>query len=206
MKEITVLIADDHAIVRMGLSALLNADENIKVIGESDDGVDAVRKVEKLKPDIAIIDIMMPEMDGVSATREIKKRFPNTKVLILTTSTVSDDFSRSLEAGADGIVTKDTANIKLLAAIRTIASGKRFVPATIAKKIALDPPVKQLTERQSKILEMVTHGHTNADIAKAFSIQQDSVREHLDAIFTKIGAANRAEAVGIALRKHLLKI
>ena len=133
MKETTVLIADDHAIVRMGLAALLEPESGIRVIGEADDGDVAIRKAMRNKPDIVIMDIMMPVRDGISATQEIKSRLPHTRVLILTTSTVSDDLSRALEAGADGAITKSNANAQLLTAIRAIAAGKRWVSPEIEK-------------------------------------------------------------------------
>ena len=206
MNEITVLIADDHAIVRMGLVALLESDDAIRVVGEADGGTSAVRKALRLKPDVVVMDLLMPEGDGIAATREIKSANPATKVLILTTSTVSDDLARALQAGADGIVTKATANAKLLAAIRAVAAGRRVVPPDVAELIASDPPVPELTERQLTILDSITRGLTSADIAKQLDIREDSVREHLNAIYGKLGAANRAEAIATALRKHLLKI
>ena len=205
MKETTVLIADDHAIVRMGLAALLEPESSIRVIGEADDGDVAIRKAMRNKPDIVIMDIMMPVRDGISATQEIKSRLPHTRVLILTTSTVSDDLSRALEAGADGAITKSNANAQLLTAIRAIAAGKRWVSPEIEKQIATDPPVQKLTERQEQVLSSIVRGLTNADIAHQLGIREDSVKEHLNLIFSKIGAANRAEAVAIALRRHLLR-
>ncbi len=205
MKETTVLIADDHAIVRMGLAALLEPESGIRVIGEADDGDVAIRKAIRNRPDIVIMDIMMPVRDGISATQEIKSRLPHTRVLILTTSTVSDDLSRALEAGADGAITKSNANAQLLTAIRAIAAGKRWVSPEIEKQIATDPPVQKLTERQEVILSSIVRGLTNADIAHQLGIREDSVKEHLNLIFSKIGAANRAEAVAIALRRHLLR-
>ena len=206
MKETTVLIADDHAIVRMGLAALLEPEPGIRVIGEADDGDVAIRKAMRNKPDIVIMDIMMPVRDGISATQEIKSRLPHTRVLILTTSTVSDDLSRALEAGADGAITKSNANAQLLTAIRAIAAGKRWVSPEIEKQIATAPPVQKLTERQEQVLSSIVRGLTNADIAHQLGIREDSVKEHLNLIFSKIGAANRAEAVAIALRRHLLKL
>lgn len=205
MKETTVLIADDHAIVRMGLATLLEPESGIRVIGEADDGDVAIRKAMRNRPDIVIMDIMMPVRDGISATQEIKSRLPHTRVLILTTSTVSDDLSRALEAGADGAITKSNANAQLLTAIRAIAAGKRWVSPEIEKQIATDPPVQKLTERQEVILSSIVRGLTNADIAHQLGIREDSVKEHLNLIFSKIGAANRAEAVAIALRRHLLR-
>ena len=176
------------------------------VVGEAEDGAAAVRKALRLKPDIVIMDIMMPEMDGIAATKAIKEKLQDTHVLILTTSTVSDDLARAIRAGADGIVTKATANNKLLAAIRSVASGNRAIPPEVTERIALDPPVKQLTERQLDILTSIARGLSNGDIAKQLGIRTDSVCEHLDTIYAKLGAANRSEAIAIALRKHLLKI
>ena len=206
MDRIRVLIADDHAIVRMGLVALLESDDALEVVGEADDGAVAVRLTLKLKPDVVVMDLMMPEMDGIDATREIKAQSPGTKVLILTTSAVSDDLAHALEAGADGALTKATANAKLLTAIRTVADGRRVIAPEITKRIEQDPPAPELTDRQRTILGSITRGLTNADIARQLGIREDSVKEHLNTIFAKIGAANRAEAVAIALRKRLLKI
>ena len=205
MKETSILIADDHAIVRMGLSALLEPEPGIRIIGEADDGDAAVRMTLRLKPDIVVMDIMMPIKDGIVATQEIKAKSPHTRVLILTTSTVSDDLSRALEAGADGAITKSNANALLLKAIRAVASGKRWVSREIEEQIANDPPVPKLTDRQELILSSIVRGLTNADISHQLGIREDSVKEHLNLIFTKIGAANRAEAVAIAMRRHLLK-
>ena len=206
MSAIRVLIADDHAIVRMGLSALLDAEDDIEVVGEADDGKAAVRAVLKLQPDVVVLDLMMPVMDGIAATREIKSALPSAKVLILTTSTVSDDLAHAIDAGADGAITKSTANAKLLSAIRTVAAGRKFISPEVARLIATDPPAPTLTDRQLDILDGLARGLTNAEIANQLGIATDSVKEHINVVFSKLGAANRAEAVAIALRKQLLKI
>ena len=206
MNEIKLLIADDHAIVRTGLIALLESSGGIIVVGEADDGDAAVRMVRKCRPDIVVMDILMPGKNGIAATAEIKEKFPETKVLILTTSTVSDDLSAALTAGADGAVTKSTANKTLLAAVRSVAEGKRYVSPEISKMIANDPPVPELTDRQRVILEAMARGKGNKEIAAQLDIQADSVRQHIIAIFSKLGAVNRAEAVAIAMRKQLVKI
>lgn len=206
MNEIRLLIVDDHAIVRTGLVALLESDGHIAVVGEADDGNAALPLVRKLKPDIVIMDILMPGKNGIAATQEIKERRPETKVLILTTSTVSDDLAAALAAGADGAITKSTANATLLSAVKDIAVGKRVISPEIAKLIANDPPVKALTERQRTILEAMAKGKGNKEIAAQLDIQTDSVRQHVIAILQKLGATNRTGAVAIALRKQLLKI
>ena len=206
MNDIKLLIADDHAIVRTGLVALLESSGGITVVGEADDGDAAVRMVRKCRPDIVVMDILMPGKNGIAATAEIKEKFPETKVLILTTSTVSDDLSAALAAGADGAVTKSTANKTLLAAVRSVAEGKRYVSPEISKMIANDPPAPELTDRQREILEAMARGKANKEIAAQLDIQADSVRQHIIAIFSKLGAVNRAEAVAIAMRKQLLKM
>ena len=206
MKKIRVLLSDDHAIVRMGLVSLLNSEEDIAVVGEADDGESAIRKALKLKPDVVVMDLMMPGTDGIAATSAILAKDPSIRILILTTSTVSDDLAHALDAGAHGVVTKSSEYPKLLAAIRSVAAGNRIVPAEIERLIAEDPPLPRLSPRQAEILQSVTQGLTNADIAKQLGISSDMVKEHLNAIFQKLGASGRSEAITIALRKHLLKI
>ena len=206
MKPIKVLIVDDHALVRMGLAALLGTEDGIEVVGEAEDGAAAVRQTLCLKPDVVVMDLMMPDMDGIAATAAIKGKSPKTTILILTTTTIPDDIVRAIRAGASGAVAKSSDNAWLIAAIRKVASGEQVVAPEIEKLLSEDPPVPALTERQSEILEAVTRGLTNADIARQFDIRESSVKEHVNQICTKLGAANRAEAVAIALRKHLLKI
>lgn len=205
MSKIRVLIADDHAIVRKGLIALLESDGSVAVVAEADDGEAALAHVAETRPDLVVMDILMPVRDGISATREIKDRYPGTKVLVLTTSTVSDDLAAALSAGADGAITKATAVDTLLAAVKSVAAGERVVSPEISRLIANDPPARELTERQREILAAMARGRSNKEIADELGIQTDSVGQHVMAIRAKLGAANRTEAVAIALRKQLLK-
>lgn len=206
MKKIRVLVADDHAIVRMGLVALLATDGDIEVVGEAEDGKEAVKLAESTKPDVVIMDIMMPVMDGIDATTEIVKRVPGAKVLVLTTSNSSDDYSRALAAGACGIVVKRAANMELLSSIRKAASEKTVISPEARRLMQEDPPAPKLTERQLGIIHSMMRGLTNHEIATQFNITPDCVKAHIKRVCNKIGAANRTEAVVIAIRKHLLKI
>ena len=205
MQPIKVLLADDHAIVRMGLASLLGTKNDIEVIGEAEDGEAAVRKALKQAPDVVIMDLMMPKMDGVEATAEIHRRLPDVKIMVLTSYGASDGIAHALSAGATGALMKSTEFSEFVAAIRRVAAGERVIAPEIARQLAEDPPVPELTPRQAEILQSITRGLTNADIARQLGIREDSVKEHVNAIFAKLGAANRSEAVAITLRKHLLK-
>ena len=205
MKNIRVLVADDHAVVRIGLSALLETEPDISVAGVAKDGAEAVAKTLQLKPDVIVMDLMMPKKTGVEATAEILAALPETKIIVLTTFAASDAIAHALDAGAAGAVMKTAEDAELVSIIRTVAGGGRVVSDEIQKLLAEDPPAEKLTSRQLAVLESVTRGLTNADIARQLGLQEQSVKEHISAIFAKIGAANRSEAVSIALRKHLLK-
>ena len=202
---IRVLIADDHAMVRMGLASLLGTETDIEVVGEADDGEVAVRKALTLKPDVVVMDLMMPKKDGATATAEIRELMPDTKILLLTSFGTADGVAHALAAGATGALMKNADFSELVASIRTVASGGRAVSPEIEHFIEEDPPVQKLTPRQMDILASVVRGLTNDDIARQFSIQRSSVKDHLTAIFAKLGAANRSEAISIALRKQLIK-
>ena len=204
-KTIKVLIVDDHAILRMGLASLLNTKKDIKVVGDASNGAVAVSKTVKLNPDVVIVDLMMPGMDGVETTKSILAASPNTKVMILTTFGTSDGIIHALEAGAKGAIMKNVEFPELVAAIRSIAAGDKVISPEIQRILESNPPVPTLSPRQTEILESIVRGLSNIDIAKQLGISLDMVKEHVSVLFLKIGAASRAEAVAIALRKHLLK-
>ena len=206
MSDISVFIVDDHAILRMGLASLISAEKGLSVIGDAEDGESAIRKVRKLQPDVIIMDLMMPDMDGTETTRRILAELPEAKILILTTFGTSDGLAHALEAGAQGAVMKNIPFPELVTAIRTVAAGKRFIAPDIERILSSNPPLPTLSPRQGEILEAIARGLSNADIAKQIGIGPDMVKAHVNALFQKIGAANRAEAVDIAHRKHLLKI
>lgn len=206
MKKIRILIADDHAVMRMGLNALFDTVGEFEVVGEAADGAEAVEMTVRLKPDVVIMDLVMPVMDGVSATGEIMKRAPNAHVLLLTTYGSSDGIAHALDAGASGAVLKSASNENLISAIKDVAAGRTSIANDIRRMMQDNPPIKPLTPRQTEILSYVMRGLTNQDIAKATGIRVDSVGQNLTTIFNKLGAANRAEAITIALRKQLLKL
>ena len=204
--KITVLIADDHTIVRAGLAALLGTEKDIEVIGQAKNGIEAVKEAVRISPDVIIMDLMMPKMDGVEATAEVAAKVPSAKVILLTTFGTSDGIAHALRIGARGAILKNADNNQLASAIRKVARGETYVSPEIRQQLAVDPPIPELTPRQKDILASMIRGLTDRDIARQLGIRQDGVNEHVSAILQKIGAANRTEAVAIALRKHLLKI
>lgn len=206
MDKVRILIADDHTIVRTGLTALLGTVPGIEVVGEAKNGEEAVQQAAKLKPDLVIMDLIMPKKDGAVATAEIISAMPDTRVLVLTSVGTSDAIAKALDAGATGAMMKDSPNSTLISAIRAVAAGKSAISPEVRRMIARDPPVDVLTPRQVEVLQSLTRGLTNRDIAILLSISEDRVEQHIRSLLEKLGAANRTEAVAIALRKHLLKI
>ena len=204
--KIRILIADDHAIVRMGLTFLFSTQDDFKVVGDAEDGEAAVKKAIELKPDVVIMDLMMPKKDGAAATTEILSALPDTKILVLTTFGSSDGIANALNAGAKGAFLKNSPNSQLIEAIHTLANGGLAISEEVKRLMDEDPPTKELTPRQKEILECLTRGLTNQDIATALGIREDRVKDHINAIFSRLRAANRTEAVAIALRKHLLNL
>ena len=202
----TVLIADDHSVVRMGMSALLCAEGDLKVIAEAKNGGEAVAAALDKRPDVIIMDIEMPKMDGIEATRSILAQQPDAKVLILTSFATTDRIARAIKAGALGAIMKNADDSEMVAAVRTVAQGKACIAKDVKRLFREDPPTPELSPRQHEILDSITRGLTNADIAKQLGISVDMVKKHMNALLQKMNAANRSEAVAIALRKQLLKI
>ena len=205
-REIRILIADDHAIVRTGLAALLNTEPGVRVVGEAKNGAEAIREALRYAPDIVIMDLMMPQKDGAEATAAIRQKLPQTRVLILTTYGSSDDIAHALKSGAAGVIMKTAPNEKLIAALRKIAAGEAYIAPEVKRQMILDPPTPQLSPRQAEVLQSLQRGLTNRDIALQLSISVDRVEQIVKTLLTKLDAANRTEAVAIALRKHLLKM
>lgn len=204
MDTTRVLIVDDHSILRMGLASLIGTRKDIEVAGDADGGPAALKKFMQLKPDVVIMDLVMPGMDGIETTREIVSRQPDAKILILTTFGTSDKIAAALRAGALGAIMKNAAFPDLVKAIKTTARGERYIADEIERIMEDDPPVQELSQRQLQILEQMVRGLSNHDISVSLGISLDMVKEHATSLFAKIGAANRTEAVAIALRKQLV--
>ena len=206
MKKIRILIADDHTLMRVGLRTMLRYQPDMTVVGEATNGAEAVALAKERKPDVIIMDLMMPELSGADATRQILESDPNSKIVILTSFEASVDMARALKYGACGAQVKEGPAEDLVAAIHAVIDGGTAISPEIQQSIDHDPDIPVLTERQRGILESAVRGLTNKEIGAQFGLSPLSVKKYLSTVFVKIGAANRAEAVAIALKKHLLEV
>ena len=204
MTPTRVLIVDDHAILRMGLASLLSSKKDIEVVDGAANGPEGIRRAIELKPDVVVMDLMMPGMGGAEATARLLEKAPDAKVLIITTFDTSDGIDRALKAGARGAIMKNCDFEELVDALRTVASGGSYIAPDVKRLFSNDPPAITLSPRQREMLQSIARGLSNPDIAKQFGISIYVVKEHIAALFAKIGAANRSEAVAIAMRKNLL--
>jgi len=207
---IRVLIADDHMVVREGLRAILETASDLLPVGEATDGAEAVRLVQERAPDVVLMDLRMPGMDGIEAIRQIKARYPHVQAVILTTYDDDDDIVRGLRAGARGYLLKDTGRNALLEAIRAAARGESLLPSEVIDKVVAHlqgpQPVERemLSAREAQVLALLAQGSASKEIAQRLGISERTVKAHITAIFNKLGASSRAEAVAIALRNGLL--
>jgi NarL family two-component system response regulator LiaR len=203
--KIRILIADDHKLMRMGLISLFDVQRDMTVVGEAEDGEQAVRLAGELKPDIVIMDLMMPKMNGADATSAILAANPQAGIVILTSFADSFDMARAISNGAKGAQAKESPTENLIEAIRIVANGGTAIAPDIMRHVKGNPPPPPLTEKQLAILSSVTRGLTNQDIALEFGISAVVVKKQLSVIFAKLGVATRAEAASLAVQKHLLK-
>jgi two-component system, NarL family, response regulator NreC len=212
---IRVILADDHAVVRAGLKAVLGASSNIEVIGEAADGVEAVALVERLDPDVVIMDLTMDRMDGAAATREITSRKLRARVLVLTMHAEEDYLLPVLEAGAAGYLMKNAADRELVDAVRTVARGDMFIRPSaarilaqgIAKKDPLDEErarFERLTAREQNVLRLTAHGYSAPEIGERLSISPKTVDTYKQRIGDKLGLTHRADYISFALKLGLL--
>ena len=202
--RIRVLLADDHLVVRMGISAIISLESDLTVAGETDNGVDAVRLARELKPDVIVMDLMMPKMNGANAAIEILKDNPSAKILVLTTYGTSQDIGRMIDAGAKGAIVKTSSKTEIIAAIRTVASGGHVMSNEIKNAMRTTPAAPKLSNRQIEVLNLVAKGFSNQDIADFIGIGVNGVKDHLKHIYAILDVSSRTEAVSLALNLNLI--
>jgi NarL family two-component system response regulator LiaR len=213
-QAIRVLIVDDHTIVRKGIRALLAEIAGIEVVGEADNGQEAVTQAETLHPDVILMDLAMPKMDGIEATRQIKASQPDSRILVMTSFAADDKVFPAIKAGALGYLLKESAPEDLVQAIHQIHRGESSLHPTIARKVLQEithpsdrpPTPNPLTEREDEVLRLVAQGLSNQDIARKLNISDPTVRTHVSNIMSKLHLATRIQAALYALREGLVSL
>ena len=204
MKKIRLLIADDHALMRVGLKTMLKVQKDMSVVGEAANGEEAVARAEELRPDVIVMDLVMTGMSGVEAARRIRDAVPETRVVILTSYGTSDELRTAFADGIAGIQLKGSDPENLLSAIRAVAEGKRAIAPEVRALLDDQPEPPVFSPRQRAILDALVRGLSNDEIASLLNLSRARIKQHLNELYTILGAANRTEAVAIALRKQLL--
>ena len=214
--SVTVLLADDHPIVRQGMRNLLDAEASILVIGEAEDGLQTVQMAEQLKPDVVIVDMMMPRLNGLEAIRQITTRVPNTRCIVLSMQSADPYIVQALKAGASGYVLKDSGPSEVIGAIHQVLSGKRYLSPQLSEKLidlfvakveveVLDP-YNSLTAREREVMQLAAEGLSNNDIADQLSISTRTVEQHRQNMMNKMDFKNQTDLIRFALKRGILPL
>jgi DNA-binding NarL/FixJ family response regulator len=214
--SVTVLLADDHPVVRQGMRNLLDAEASFSVIGEAEDGLEAVQLAEQLKPDVVVVDMMMPRLNGLEAIRQIIARRPDTHCIVLSMQSADPYIVQALKAGASGYVLKDSGPNEVISAIHQVLDGKRYLSPQLSEKLidlfvakveadVLDP-YSSLTTREREVLQLAAEGFSNSNIAEQLSISQRTVEQHRQSMMTKMGFNNQTDLIRFALKEGILPL
>jgi DNA-binding NarL/FixJ family response regulator len=206
---IRLLIADDHPVVRDGLRGMVAAEPDLEVVGEAGNGLEVLALVPRVRPDVALVDLRMPELDGVATIRALRERHPEVRVLVLTTFDTERDVVSAVEAGATGYLLKDAPRAELFRAIRAAARGESVLAPEVATRLVgqlREPSSQPLTQRELQVLELVARGATNREVAARLHVSEATVKTHLVHAFAKLGVGDRTAAVTAALERRLISL
>ena len=202
----TVLVVDDHALLRTGVANIINQERDLHVIAEAANGLEAIQAFERHRPDVTLLDLRMPVMEGVEAVRHIRELDPSAKVIVLTTYDADEDIARALKAGAKAYVLKDISADALITCIHDVLAGKTYLAPAAAAKLAEGVTRVQLTPRELTTLRLMADGKSNKEIANDLGISERTVKTHLGHLFEKLGVTSRTEAVKVATRRGLVRL
>jgi len=203
---IRVLCVDDHPLVRKGIASILANEADMELVGEANNGREAVEMFKQFKPDVVLMDLRMPDLDGTSATRMIRQEVPDAKIIALTSYDGDQDIYRALEAGVRGYILKEMVHTEVVRAIRTVHSGKRLMPQEVAERLSEYFPQVALTPREVEVLGLVAKGMANKEIATRLGTASGTVKMHIQNILAKLGASDRTHAVTIAMERGILHL
>ncbi|MEJ1929233.1 response regulator transcription factor [Nostoc sp. NIES-2111] len=203
---VTILIADDHALFRSGVEAVLHKEQNMRVVAEAGDGATAIEAILRLRPDVSLVDLQMPEVEGPEVVRQVRAIWPEARILILTTYDFDEDIERALRNGARGYLLKDTLGPELARCIREVHAGRTCIAPAVAGKLVQRMTQVHLTMREAQVLRLVADGNANKEIASQLDISEATVKLHLSNLFQKLGAQSRTEAVKIGVRRGLIRL
>lgn len=205
-KPITVLVVDDHPLIREGITAVVGGFEDISVVGEASNGLEAIGLYRAMQPDVTLMDVQMPELNGIGAISSIMSEFPQARIAILTTYRGDVRALQAIKAGARGYLLKSTLRHDLIETIRALAAGKRHYPPEIAAELAANIDQDGLSPREVQVLQQVANGLSNRDLAVALAIGEDTVKGHLSKIMDKLGASNRTHAVILGIQRGIIEL
>ena len=203
---IRILTVDDHALLRKGIAALVNAESDLKLVAEASNGKEAIEAFRANQPDVTLMDLQMPEMDGLEAIEGIRSEFPDARIIVLTTYSGDMQVLRALKAGARGYILKGHVHKDLLETIRAVHAGKKRIPSEIAAELADHATDDLLTEREIDVLRLIGAGNSNKLIADRLSIGEATVKSHITNVLSKLGANDRAHAVTIGLQRGIIDL
>ena len=203
---IRILTVDDHPLLREGIAAILALQPDMQLVGEAEDGAQAIKIFRELKPDVTLMDLQMPVLNGVEAITRIRTDFPNARIIVLTTYAGDVQALRAMRAGAAGYLLKGALRRDLLDTIRAVHAGRRYLSREIAQQIALHSSEDSLSEREIEVLRLVAAGKANKEIAGELSVSEDTVKAHLKSIFAKLIVGDRTQAVTLALKRGIIEL
>jgi DNA-binding NarL/FixJ family response regulator len=202
----SVLVVDDHALLRTGVANIINQEADLRVVAEAGNGVEALEAYDRYHPDVTLLDLRMPVMEGVETVRRIRERDPLARVIVLTTYDTDEEISRALKAGAKAYVLKDISADDLIGCIREVLAGKTYLAPAAAAKLAEGVTRVRLTPRELAALRLMADGKANKEIATELDISERTVKTHLGHLFEKLGVTSRTEAVKVATRRGLVRL